>query len=99
LDSILDQNSRLTFSVTDDEAGERLDSFLAARVQDWSRARLQRLIEDADVLVNGRSAKSSYKTRAHDEIEIRCGKPRPTIRPDHRDFIMRDGCANGKPDC
>jgi len=70
LDSKLDQNSSLTFSVTNDEAGERLDSFLAARVQDWSRARLQRLIEDADVLVNGHSAKSSYKTRAQDEIEI-----------------------------
>ena len=70
MDAKLEQNSPLTFSVTDDEAGERLDSFLAARVQDWSRARLQRLIEDSDVLVNGRSAKSSYKTRPHDEIEI-----------------------------
>lgn len=83
MDSILDQNSRLTFSVTDDEAGERLDSFLAARVQDWSRARLQRLIEDADVLVNGRSAKSSYKTRAHDEIEIELTSlPSATFAPE-----------------
>ena len=30
------------------------------------------------------------RQRAHDEIEISRGKPRPTIRPDHRDFIMRD---------
>ena len=29
------------------------------------------------------------RERAHDEVEIRGGKPRPTIRPDHRDFIMR----------
>jgi 23S rRNA pseudouridine1911/1915/1917 synthase len=70
LDSKLDQNSPLTFSVTADEAGGRLDSFLAARIQNWSRARLQRLIEDSDVLVNGRTAKSSYKTRPQDEIEI-----------------------------
>ena len=28
------------------------------------------------------------RQRAHDEIEIRCGKPRPTIRPDHRGYIM-----------
>lgn len=70
MDSKLDQNSPLTFSVADDEAGERLDSFLAARVENWSRARLQRLIEDSDVLVNGCNAKSSYKTRALDEIEI-----------------------------
>ena len=70
MDAKLDQNSPLTFSVTDDEAGERLDSFLAARIQDWSRARLQRLIEESDVLVNGHSVKSSYKTRPHDQIEI-----------------------------
>src|SRR5207237_4829249 len=36
----------------------------------WSRARLQRLIEDADVLVNGRAAKPSYKLRINDEIDV-----------------------------
>ena len=83
MDSKLDQNSPLTFSVTDDEAGERLDSFLAARIQNWSRARLQRLIEDADVLVNGHSTKSSYKTRAHDEIEIELiSLPAATFAPE-----------------
>ena len=39
------------------------------------------------------------RQRAHDEIEISRGKPRPTIRPDHRDFMMRDGRAYGKSDC
>src|SRR2546430_6747496 len=39
------------------------------------------------------------RQRAHNEVEIGCGKPRPTIRPDHRDFIMRDQRAYGKPDC
>src|SRR6266702_4976958 len=38
------------------------------------------------------------RKRAHDELEIGGGKPRPTIRPDHRDFIMRDRRADGKPD-
>jgi 23S rRNA pseudouridine1911/1915/1917 synthase len=83
LDSKLDQNSPLTFSVTDDEAGNRLDSFLAARVENWSRARLQRLIEDSEVLVNGRSVKSSYKTRPHDEIEIELTSlPATTFTPE-----------------
>ena len=36
------------------------------------------------------------RERAHDEVEISCGKPRPTIRPDHRDFIMRDARSDGK---
>ena len=36
------------------------------------------------------------RQRAHNEIEINRGKPRPTIRPDHRDFIMRGRRAYGK---
>jgi hypothetical protein len=36
------------------------------------------------------------RQRAHNEVEIDCGKPRPTIRSDHRDFIMRDQRADGK---
>jgi 23S rRNA pseudouridine1911/1915/1917 synthase len=62
--------SLLQFSVSAEETGERLDAFLAARVDGWSRARLQRLIEDGDVLVNGGEVKSSYKLRADDQIEV-----------------------------
>lgn len=58
----------LTFHVSD--SGARLDAYLAARISDWSRARIQRLIEDGDVLVGGRTAKPSYKLRAGDEIEV-----------------------------
>ena len=39
------------------------------------------------------------RQRAYNEVEISRRKPRPTIRSDHRDFIMRDGDAYGKPDC
>ncbi len=66
----VDQNSHLTVSVTAEEAGQRLDGFLAARIDGWSRARLQRLIEDADVIVNGKPAKASYKVHANDEIDV-----------------------------
>jgi len=58
------------FSISPASAGERLDVFLATQIEGWSRARLQRLIEDADVLVNGRVAKASYKLHADDEIEV-----------------------------
>lgn len=59
----------LTFLVAGEDAGTRLDAYLAARINDWSRARIQRLIEDGDVLVGGSTVKSSYKLRAGDEIE------------------------------
>src|SRR5947209_4408305 len=64
------ESSTLAFTVSADDANTRLDSYLAARISDWSRARLQRLIEDGDVLVHGRTAKASYKLRAGDEIEV-----------------------------
>jgi 23S rRNA pseudouridine1911/1915/1917 synthase len=60
----------LTFNVDSESAGSRLDAYLAAKIPDWSRARLQRLIDDEDVLVNSKRAKPSYKLRVSDEIEV-----------------------------
>lgn len=60
----------VTFSITDEYASERLDAFLAKHVEGWSRARLQRLIEDQAVLVNGAAAKPSQKLRHNDQIEV-----------------------------
>jgi 23S rRNA pseudouridine1911/1915/1917 synthase len=57
-------------TVPAEDAGTRLDAYLASSIEGWSRARLQRLIEDGDVLVNGRASKASYKLRANDEIEV-----------------------------
>ena len=39
------------------------------------------------------------RERAHDEVEISGGKPRPTIRSNHRDCIMRNSRGDGKQDC
>lgn len=65
----------LTFNVAPEHAGSRLDAFLASQIEGWSRARLQRLIESEDALVNGKAAKPSYKLRAGDEIEIELVTP------------------------
>ena len=54
----------------DAEHGVRLDTYLASQFEGWSRARLQRLIENEDVLVNSKPAKPSYKLRENDEIEV-----------------------------
>jgi 23S rRNA-/tRNA-specific pseudouridylate synthase len=45
----------LTFNIGPDHAGTRLDAYLASQIEGWSRARLQRLIENEDVLVNGKA--------------------------------------------
>ena len=59
-----------TIKVEIDNAGKRLDAFLAEHIDGWSRSRLQRLIENGDVLVNEKEVKASYKLREGDEIDI-----------------------------
>ncbi len=63
-------HENLTFRIGLDDVGVRLDAFLASQIEGWSRARLQRLIEAEDVLVNGKLSKPSYKLREHDELEV-----------------------------
>ncbi|HEX8709207.1 MAG TPA: RluA family pseudouridine synthase [Pyrinomonadaceae bacterium] len=70
--------STLTLQVRAEDAGARLDAYLSARIPDWSRSRIQRLIEDGEVLVNAQTAKSSYKLRAGDEIEVELISSRPS---------------------
>jgi 23S rRNA pseudouridine1911/1915/1917 synthase len=73
--------------------GERLDAFLAEQIKGWSRARLQRLIEDADVLVNGHAVKSSYKLHLNDEIEVELTpSPSATFAPENipLDIVYED---------
>ena len=60
----------LTFKIDDTSVDSRLDAYLASQIETWSRARLQRLIENEDVVVNGRSAKPSYRLRKGDDIEV-----------------------------
>lgn len=67
----------LTFSVSAEEAGGRLDTFLATRVESLSRSALKRLVDDGDVLVDGRVVKPSYKLRGGEEIEVETPPPPP----------------------
>lgn len=68
-------NEVIALIVDESDEGTRLDAYLAARIDGWSRARLQRLIEAGDVLVNSKQVKVSYKVSAKDEIEIELTPP------------------------
>jgi len=65
-----EEQETLVLHVAELDAGARLDSYLAGHIPDWSRARIQRLIEDGDVLVNGRVVKSSLKVKPGDVIDV-----------------------------
>src|SRR3954466_12538663 len=59
-----------TFTATADDAGRRLDQFLTAALGDVSRARVQQLIEQEKVTVNGDTAKSSLKLEGNETIAV-----------------------------
>jgi len=65
------------FTVTGAEHGQRLDQCAHARCAAHSRAFLQKLIAEGQVLVGGRSAKSSYRVRVGDRVTVRIPAPRP----------------------
>ncbi len=60
----------ILISVAADDAGKRLDQFLAARLESVSRARVQELIADGKVLVNDAPAKASLKLRGGERISV-----------------------------
>lgn len=65
-----EQEEILQLKVSGVDTGKRLDACLAASIAGWSRARLQKLIENEDVLVNGAVVRSSYKVREGDVIDV-----------------------------
>lgn len=57
-----------TFTAAEDDKGERLDKFLAARLAELSRSRVQALVKEGAVTVNGRAAKSSHEMAPGDTV-------------------------------
>ncbi len=62
--------------VPSEAAGQRLDQFLAAQMDGVSRSRVQLLLEQGDVLVDGAHPKASLKLRGTERVVI-TGEPRP----------------------
>ncbi len=57
-----------TYTVGAEDAGQRLDKFLAAQLTELSRSRVQALIKEGAVTVNGRAAKSSHDVEAGEVV-------------------------------
>lgn len=65
-----------TIEVSAEAKGQRLDQFLATQLEGVSRSRVQLLMDQGDVLVNGLREKASLKLRGGERIDI-TGEPRP----------------------
>jgi 23S rRNA pseudouridine1911/1915/1917 synthase len=59
-----------SFVVEENDAGTRVDRFLAARLPELSRTRIQELIEAGLVLVDGTATKDARRLRAGEEIRM-----------------------------
>jgi 23S rRNA pseudouridine1911/1915/1917 synthase len=59
------------------DAGQRLDIFLAAKVDRFSRTRIQTLIQSGSILLNGTACRARQMLRPGDEIMISEPEPEP----------------------
>ena len=70
-------------TVAEDDIGTRCDRFLAGKLPDLSRSRIQELIAEGAVLIDGKPVKSSRKLMEGEKVEIRIPDPQvPEIRPE-----------------
>jgi 23S rRNA pseudouridine1911/1915/1917 synthase len=86
-------SDKFMISATEQQAGCRLDVFLAQSLPQFSRSRIQKLIEKQHVLVNLRAQKPRYVVAAGDQIEVEIPPPEPA-QPDAEnlplDIIFED---------
>jgi 23S rRNA pseudouridine1911/1915/1917 synthase len=67
-----------SFIVDEEEAGERVDSWLAGQIPELSRSRIQKALGDEEVLIGGLPAeKPSRRLRGGEKVEIRFSPPKP----------------------
>jgi 23S rRNA pseudouridine1911/1915/1917 synthase len=71
--------THLQISIAAADAGMRLDRIVAKECPELSRTRVQELIAEGLVRLNGKSAKDAHKVRTGDVIEV-VAQPRPPLQ-------------------
>jgi len=64
-----------TETLTANDAGGRIDTYLAAAFEDMSRSYIKKLIDENLVTVNGTVVKANYKLKGGDRIEVEIPDP------------------------
>jgi 23S rRNA pseudouridine1911/1915/1917 synthase len=78
----------IALEVGPEAAGKRLDQFLTARLPNVSRARVQQLIAEGKVLVNGAVGKASLRLKCEQRIEILRSVQPPPLRATAEDIPL-----------
>ncbi|MFX3674173.1 MAG: RluA family pseudouridine synthase [Paenisporosarcina sp.] len=59
-----------TYTITEEQKGERIDKAISLLEADWSRSQIQYWLKDGAVLVNGEEVKTNYKVKKDDIIIV-----------------------------
>ena len=79
----MSENGLQRLTVSPEEAGVRIDKYLAEQLPDITRSYLQKLLKDGSVQMNGKPVKASTKTAAGAVIELTIPEPEePEILPE-----------------
>ncbi len=85
---------KLKFKIPDGKKKERIDTFLANSIENVTRSRIQKIIKENLVKVNGIPVKANYKVLPDDDIEVVIPvSPRPdNIEPENipLDIVFED---------
>lgn len=73
------ENDILSFEILADGNHERLDAYLAAKLPDLSRSRIQALIREQHILLNGKPAKPRDSVKSGDSISLALPEAVPDI--------------------
>ncbi len=69
---------QICLTACEEDEGKRVDLFVSEETDGLSRSRLQKLIEDRELLVNLKPVKPSYKIRKNDFITVNISEPEET---------------------
>ncbi len=79
----MSENGLQRLTVSPEEAGVRIDKYLAEQLPDITRSYLQKLLKDGSVQMNGKPVKASTKTAVGAVIELTIPEPEePEILPE-----------------
>ena len=62
--------------IVEKNENKRIDAYIAETTEKYSRSAVQRLIEEKNILVNGKETKPSYKVQLGDKIKIKEVEPK-----------------------
>ena len=63
------------FFVEEKDSGQRIDQFLASRLEEVSRSQIQKMIRDHMITVSNKPVKANYGLLLHDRIQVEFPEP------------------------